>query len=171
MPNEPRLEAALGVILRLERDGVSFHRRASAIAADPRVRQLFERLAREREESLTALEDALSESKAVQASAEGPSPYPFDAVEKVECYACGYVADEIPPSCPSCGAARYAFEKEFKTSMAWEIAVETGRSRVAELEVAVPLAKGKLRAALEGVLEREKAQFKAAEGGLASARA
>lgn len=171
MANEPRFEAALGAILRLERDGVTFHRRASGIAADPRVRQLFERLAREREESLTALEDAVSEAKARQASAEGPSPYPFDAVAKVECYACGYVADEIPPSCPSCGAARYAFEKEFKTSMAWEIAVATGKARIAELEVAAPLAKGKLRAALEGVLAKERAQFKEAEGALASAKA
>ncbi len=171
VPAKPTLESALGAVVQLERDGVTFHRRASAIAADPRVRQLFERLAREREESLAALEAAVSDAKARQSPSEGPSPYPFDAVAKVECYACGYVSEEIPPSCPSCGAARYAFEKEFRPSLAWETAVASGKARIEALEAAAALAKGALRAALHDVLSKEIAQLKEAEGGLASARA
>jgi hypothetical protein len=159
------------VILRLERDGVAFHRRASAVAADPRVRQLFERMARQREASLVALEDAVAKAKVEPLLSEGPTPYPFDAVRKVECYACGYVAEEIPASCPSCGAARYAFEKEFKASMAWEIAVAAGRARVPEIEAAVLLARGALRATLEKVLAQERTELKDAGGELPSARA
>ncbi|OGS50939.1 MAG: hypothetical protein A3K65_03760 [Euryarchaeota archaeon RBG_16_68_12] len=97
--------------------------------------------------------------------------YPFEAVAKVECYACGYVSEEIPPSCPSCGAARYAFEKEFKPSMAWEISVAAGKARIAEIEAAAPLAKGALKAAMETLLAQERAQLKAAEGELSSAKA
>ncbi len=171
MPKAPSLDSALGAILRLEQDGVRFHRRASAIAADPRVRQLFERLATRCESSLAAIRDAASEADAHPETSEGPSPYPWDAVAKVECYACGYVAEEIPPSCPSCGAARYAFEKEFKASMAWEIAVAAGSARVAALEAAVPLATKDLRSGLEAVLSEERAHLEEAEAGLASAKA
>ena len=171
MTDNRRLEASLGALLKLERDGLTFHRRASAIAADPRVRQLFERLAREREEALSALEDAVGKAGVTPPTSTAPTVYPFEAVAKVECYACGYVSEEIPPSCPSCGAARYAFEKEFKPSMAWEISVAAGKARIAEIEAAAPLAKGALKAAMETLLAQERAQLKAAEGELSSARA
>ena len=171
MTEKGRLEAPLGAVLRSERDGITFYRRASAIAADPRVRQLFERLARQREDVLGALQTAVEAAGIRPASAAGPSPYPFEAVSKVECYACGYAAEEIPGSCPSCGAARYAFEKEFRPSMAWEIAVSAGKAEVAGIEAAVPLAEGPLRSALEKVLVQERAQLREAEGKLASAKA
>ncbi len=171
MTGEKPFETSLGTVLKLERDGAAFFRRANTVAADPRVRQLFDRLARQREEDVHLIEDAIATAGLRPPAATGHTPYPFEAVSKVECYACGYVTDEIPTSCPKCGAARYAFEKEFGKSTVWEIAVGTGRAVVGELESAVPRATGGLRSALETLLGREKALLREAEGELASAKA
>jgi len=163
-------EVSLAAVLKLERDGVAFFRRANAVAADPRVRQLFERLARSREESARLLEDAASKA-GIHITPRGvANPYPFEAVAQVECYACGYLAEEIPSSCPQCGAARYSFEKEFTKATVWGTALSSGSAVAQAVEDAIPLAGGDLRIALEDLLRRERALLKEAEGELAAAR-
>src|SRR5207244_660670 len=64
-----------------------------------------------------------------KAAAVMPGIYPINVVSKVECYVCGFAADTkaMPNTCPNCGAARYAFEKEIALTKAWEIAAEAGR--------------------------------------------
>ena len=89
----------------------------------------------------------------------------------MECYACGYVTDEIPMSCPQCGAARYAFEREFSKAMIWGTALSSGKALAKEAQAAIPQAKGEVRAALEALLKREQALLREAEGELASAKA
>jgi len=164
-------ESSLGAVVRLERDGVAFFRRANAIAADPRVRILLERLARDREEGARLIEDSMAKAGIKAPSSSVPTPYPFEAVAKVVCYACGYVADEIPASCPQCGSARYSFEKEFTTAMVWEIVLASGRAVAQAAQASIPRAKGGMRSALESLMRREQALTKEAEGELASAKA
>ncbi|HTD81010.1 MAG TPA: hypothetical protein VK723_02540 [Thermoplasmata archaeon] len=171
MTGEPHAEPSLGAVLKLERDGAAFFRRANAIAADPRVRQQFERLSRQREESAKLLEAAAARSGVKATPAPGPNPYPFEAIAKVECYSCGYVTEEIPTSCPQCGSARYAFEREFTKAMIWGTALASGKAVAAGVQAAIPQTKGELKAALETLLERERALLKEAEGELASAKA
>ncbi|MEK6838986.1 MAG: hypothetical protein AABY08_04525, partial [Candidatus Thermoplasmatota archaeon] len=62
MTGETRLEASLGEALRFARDGVAFFRRAGEIAADPRVRLAFEKLAHWRQTTLTDLEKAIADT-------------------------------------------------------------------------------------------------------------
>ena len=164
-------ESSLGTVLKLERDGAAFFRRANVIAADPRTRQLFDRLAREREEGARLVEEAASKSGVRIAAAGGPNPYPFEAIAKVECYACGYVTEEIPTSCPQCGAARYSFEREFTKSMIWGTARASGTALAEAVRAAIPGSKAGLQAVLESLLKREQALLKEAEGELASAKA
>lgn len=164
-------ESSLGAVLKLERDGAAFFRRANVIAADPRTRQLFDRLAREREEGARLIEAAAAKAGVRVVPSGGPNPYSFEAIAKVECYACGYVTEEIPTSCPQCGAARYAFEREFTKSMIWGTALASGKAVAEGVRAAIPGAKADLRAALESVLKREQALQKEAEGELASAKA
>ncbi len=170
MTDGKSLEAALAEALKFERDGAAFYQRANLVAADPRVKQLFARLARRREEDVRTLEDAVATSGLRPPAGTGHTPFPFEAVAKVECYACGYVTEEIPPSCPSCGAARYAFEKEISTAMGWEIAVASGKAGVAALEAALRQSSGGLKAALESLLARERALLEEAEAEFASAK-
>ena len=163
--------SSLGTVLKLERDGVAFFRRANSIAADPRIRQLFDRFARDREEGARLIEEASATAGIKVPPSGAPTPYPFEAVAKVECYACGYVADEIPTSCPQCGAARYSFEKEFTKAMAWEIVRSTGQAVAQAVQASIPRASGRVRSALESLLTREQALTREAEGELASAKA
>jgi len=171
VPGDKHPEASLGAVLKLERDGAAYYHRAIGIAADPRTRQVFDRLSREREEAARILEEAATKSGIHLAPMGGPNPYPFEAIAKVECYACGYVTEEIPTSCPQCGAARYAFEREFTKAMIWGTAVSSGKAVAKEAQAAIPHAKGEVRAALEALLKREQALVKEAEGELASAKA
>src|SRR3972149_859481 len=113
---------------KVEVDGAAFYQRANPVAAAPRVRQILARLARHREEDHRAFEDAVAKAGLRPPAGGGHTPYPFEAVAKLVCYACGYVTEELPASCPSCGAARYAFEKEISKAMAWEIAVAAGKA-------------------------------------------
>jgi len=168
---ESQLEASLGEVLRFARDGVAFFRRAGEIAADPRVRLAFEKLAHWRQTTLTDLEKAIADTDHKVAAAEAAGPYPFDAVARVECYVCGYTSQEIPVTCPKCGAARYTFTREFTRSHPWEIAVSSGMPGVAALEAAVKGAKGPARSVLNTLLEREKTWLREAERELASAKA
>ncbi|HEY4704258.1 MAG TPA: hypothetical protein VII27_00785 [Thermoplasmata archaeon] len=171
MTDAKSLDAAIAEALKSERDGVAFYQRANHVAADPRVKQILARLARHREEDLRALEDAVAKAGLRPPAGGGHTPYPFEAVAKLVCYACGYVTEELPASCPSCGAARYAFEKEISKAMAWETAVAAGKAGVAALDAAGRHATGGLRAALDALLARERALLKEAEAELASAKA
>src|SRR5438046_8217025 len=80
-----------------------------------------------------------------------PSIYPLDAVAKVECYVCGFVGETkaMPSVCPSCGAARYAFEKEIALAKAWEIASETDRHSAVLFRASAAQAAGASRTRLE----------------------
>jgi rubrerythrin len=89
-----------------------------------------------------------------------PGIYPIDAVAKVECYVCGFVADTktMPSQCPSCGAARYAFEKEIALTKAWEIALETGRNSAVLFRASAAHAAGPARTLLEELAKEEEGQ-------------
>lgn len=171
MTDAKSLDSALAEALKFERDGVAFYQRANQVAADPRVKQLLARLARHREEDLRALEDAVAKAGLRPPAGGGHTPYPFEAVAKLVCYACGFVTEELPASCPSCGAARYAFEKEISKAMAWETAVAAGKAGVAALEAAGRHASGGLKAALDTLLMRERTLLREAEAESASAKA
>lgn len=171
MIGEKQLEGSLGEALRFARDGVTFFRRAAEIAADPRVRLTFEKLAHWRQTTLRDLDRATAEAGLAVSDAGGPGPYPFEAVEKVECYVCGYISREIPLTCPSCGGAGYSFTREFARSHPWEIAVSSGVVGVAALEAAAGAAKGVARSVITALLERERAWLREAEKELASVAA
>lgn len=168
---DTRLEASLAQALRFARGGVAFFRRAGEIAADPRVRLAFEKLAHRRQTTLTDLLKAVADMDLKVVAAEAAGAYPFDAVAKVECYVCGYTSQEIPVVCPKCGAARYTFTREFTRSYPWEIAVSSGIEGVAALDAAVNAAKGSSRSVLDPLLGREKTWLREAERELASAKA
>jgi len=113
-------------VLQAEKEGLAFFERAGLIANDPRVKDVFERLAKTKREHLGALEEGFRnlDVRPPLTGAKGPPLYPLSEVEKAECYVCGYAAetDVVPDYCPRCGASRYAFQKEFSLRTAWEIA-------------------------------------------------
>jgi hypothetical protein len=117
------LTEALGIVL----EGVTFYDLAHLAVADTRVKSTFEDLGRLKRSQLARLEAATGPN--ARAAVQSPKIYPLDVVEKVECYVCGHIADtrSMPSVCPSCGAARYSFEKEIALSKAWEIAGEAAR--------------------------------------------
>lgn len=88
-----------------------------------------------------AAEEYENAAKVLQPMAKGkgskgskvPDLFPSEDYKKVECYVCGYEADadEIPESCPSCDAARYAFEKDVSQERAWELVARTTKSVIA----------------------------------------
>ena len=102
-----------------------------------------------------------------------PGIYPIDAVAKVECYVCGFVAETkaMPNQCPSCGAARYAFEKEIALTKAWEIAAQTGRSSAVLFRKSATHAAGAARAVLEELAQEDEGQATQADRQLAELRA
>lgn len=115
-------------VLQIEREGVSFFEKAHVLVGDPRVREVFDKLAEAKREQLRSLEESLRALN-VPATAKDDRKslaYPLADFEKAECYVCGYSTGlkEIPESCPRCGASRYAFEKEVSFRRAWEIAEE-----------------------------------------------
>jgi len=125
----PKGTNALRPAVQLTRDGVAFFRRANKLAADPRVKFIFGRAAEEYENALQVLEPVAKGKGKVPA----PSIFPFTEYEVIECYVCGYEAsaDEIPEICPSCGAARYAFEREVTQERAWDLVAKTTKDVVA----------------------------------------
>ncbi|MGI0149262.1 MAG: rubredoxin-like domain-containing protein, partial [Thermoplasmata archaeon] len=118
------LGRAIGAVL----EGLRFYDLANAAVAEMRVKVAFEELGRRKRIQLAKIE-AVAGPHAKEAAIM-PGIYPIDAVAKVECYVCGFAAETkaMPNQCPSCGAARYAFEKEIALAKAWEIAAETDRS-------------------------------------------
>jgi len=120
--------AILAGVLQIEREGVSFFEKAHVLVGDPRVREVFDKLAEAKREQLRSLEENLKALNvhAVAKEEQKGLAYPFADFEKAECYVCGYSTGvtEIPESCPRCGASRFAFEKEISLRRAWEIAEE-----------------------------------------------
>src|SRR5438876_970516 len=99
--------------------------------------------------------------------------FPLDAVAKVECYVCGFVAETkaMPSVCPSCGAARYAFEKEIALAKAWEIASETDRHSAVLFRASAAQAAGATRTLLEDLAKEDEGQAVQADRQLAELRA
>src|SRR5438132_4850611 len=101
-----------------------------------------------------------------------PCTHTLDAVAKVECYVCGFVAETkaMPSVCPSCGAARYAFEKEIALAKAWEIASETGRHSAVLFRASAAQAAGPARTLLEDLAKEDEGQAVQADRQLADLR-
>src|SRR2546428_2662181 len=98
-----------------------------------------------------------------------PGIYPMNVVAKVECYVCGFVAETkaMPNTCPNCGAARYAFEKEISLSKAWEIAAEAGRKSATLFGESAAHTAGRAKAVLEELARDEEGQAVQADRQLA----
>src|SRR2546428_2362353 len=88
----------------------------------------FENLGRHKKDQLARLESVAGSGP--KEAAVMPGIYPMNVVAKVECYVFGFVAETkaMPNTCPNCGAARYAFEKEISLSKAKAIAAAAGRT-------------------------------------------
>src|SRR2546427_149118 len=116
-----------------------------------RVKVAFEELGRHKKDQLARLESVAGSGP--KEAAVMPGIYPMNVVAKVECYVCGFVAETkaMPNTCPNCGAARYAFEKEISLSKAWEIAADAGRKSATLLGESAAHAGGRLRAKHGGV--------------------
>jgi hypothetical protein len=129
MKAQPKPADALRVAAQVDRDGVAFFRRAKALAADPRVKFIFGRAADEYERALKSLESV----PGAKAKAKVRAVFPFEKYERIECYVCGYESKdrEPPETCPACGAARYAFERDVKQEEAWDLIARTTKEALA----------------------------------------
>lgn len=114
---------------QIDRDGERFFQRANQLAADPRVKFIFGRAAEEYGRALKLLEP-LAKGKG---NVRVPSIFPFKEYDRIECYVCGFEAraDALPEVCPSCGAARYAFEREVSRESAWNLVARTTKEALA----------------------------------------
>ncbi|TLZ93574.1 MAG: hypothetical protein E6J95_06270 [Methanobacteriota archaeon] len=160
------LVRALGAVV----EGLTFYDLANAAVAEMRVKVTFEELGRRKRAQLAKLE-AVAGPNAAHAAVM-PGIYPLDAVAKVECYVCGFVADTkaMPNVCPSCGAARYAFEKEIALTKAWEIASETERHSAVLFRESAARAAGPARSLLEELAKEDESQATLADRQLAELR-
>jgi hypothetical protein len=162
---------ALGRAIGAVVEGLTFYDLANAAVAEMRVKVAFEELGRRKKAQLAKLE-AIAGPNATHAAVM-PGIYPLDAVAKVECYVCGFVAETkaMPNQCPSCGAARYAFEKEIALTKAWEIASETGRSSAVLFRTSASQAAGPARSLLEELAREDEGEATNADRQLAELRA
>ena len=161
---------AIRQVAQVDRDGAAFFRRANRLVADPRVKFIFLRAAEEYGNAVHALE-RLRGSKA---KAKVPAFFPFAEYERIDCYVCGYEAsaDDIPEVCPSCGAARYAFEREVSQNRAWDLVARTTKATLAFARKAAggvtdPKAKAALAKAMDvrkGLLAEAREAMGRAEG-------
>ena len=156
MTSKGRKESdALGRALGAVVEGVTFYDLAHIAVAESRVKIAFEEFGRRKRDQLAKLE-AITGHTAKDAAVL-PGIYPLDAVSKVECYVCGYVAETkaMPTQCPKCGAARYSFEKEIALSKAWQIAADAGRKSAMLFRDAASHATGSAKARLEELAREE----------------
>ncbi len=161
------LARAVGAIV----EGLRFYDLANAAVAEVRVKVAFEELGRRKRDQLSKLESVAGPT--AKDAAVMPGIYPMDAVAKVECYVCGYVAETkaMPSQCPNCGAARYAFEKEIALTKAWEIAADADRKSAVVLHASASTAQGRTRDVLEALAREEEAGADEAVKQLAELRA
>jgi len=145
------LREALGLVL----EGVTFYDLGHIAVADTRVKSAFEDLGRQKQTQLKRLEAVAGSGP--RAAAQMPGIYPLDVVSKVECYVCGHLADtrSMPSVCPSCGAARYSFEKEITLSKAWEIAGAAARTSSGRFRDLAGRTTGAGRSLLEDLAKEE----------------
>ena len=168
--SERDIDKTFAAALALEEAGVAFYERAAAVTADPRVRLIFQRLVRVKQDHVKLLRDRAA-SMTVHGGHPGnpPAVYPTEAFARVECYVCGHSSVDIPEACPKCGSARYAFEKEISKAMAWELAATSARasaSYLRGLEDRHPAG----RPLLDGLRAAEEAAAREAEGELARSK-
>ena len=160
------LGRAIGAVL----EALTFYDLANAAVAEMRVKVAFEELGRRKKTQLAKLE-AVAGPHAKDAAVM-PGIYPIEAVAKVECYVCGHAAETkaMPNQCPSCGAARYAFEKEIALTKAWEIAAQTGRRSAVVFRTSASHAADETRAVLEELAREDEGQATQADRQLAELR-
>ena len=160
------LARAIGAVV----EGLTFYDLANAAVAEMRVKVAFEEMGRRKKAQLAKLE-AIAGQNATHAAVM-PGIYPLDAVAKVECYVCGFVVETkaMPSVCPSCGAARYAFEKEIALTKAWEIASETGRHSAVLFRASAAQAAGPARTLLEELAKEDEGEAIQADRQLAELR-
>jgi len=168
--SERDIEESFAASLALGEAGVAFFERAGAVTADPRVRLIFHRLTRVKQDHLKLLRDRAA-AMGVRGghAANAPAVYPTEAFARVECYVCGHSSVDIPDACPKCGSARYAFEKEISKAMAWELAATSARacaSYLRGLDERYPAG----RPLLDVLRAAEEASAQEAEGELARAK-
>ncbi len=160
------LARAIGAVV----EGLTFYDLANAAVAEMRVKVAFEDLGRRKKVQLATLEGVAGPN--AKDAAVMPGIFPIDAVAKVECYVCGYVAETkaMPSQCPNCGAARYAFEKEISLMKAWQIAAETGRKSAILFRESAAHSDGRTKAVLEELAREEEGQAASADRQLAELR-
>lgn len=129
MKAQPKTSDSLRVAAQAGRDGVAFFRRVKSLSADPRVKFIFGRAAEEFEKAVEALEEV----PGGKTKGKAPAIFPSDKYEGMECSVCGReVKGKAPPeTCPGCGAARYAFERDVKRDEAWDLVARTTKESLA----------------------------------------
>lgn len=147
------LQQALGAVL----EGVTFYELAQIVSADTRVKVTFEELGRRKAAQRKQLEELAGPGAAE--SAVYPGIYPLDGVSKAECYVCGHIVEtrSMPNQCPSCGTARYTFEKEIALTKAWEIAAETSRRSAQLLRSLAAKSSGRAAQVFESLAHEDEA--------------
>ncbi len=160
------LARAFGVLV----EGLTFYDLANVAVAEMRVKVAFEELGRHKKDQLARLEGVAGSG--AKEAAVMPGIYPINVVAKVECYVCGFVAETkaMPNTCPNCGAARYAFEKEISLSKAWEIAADAGRKSATLFGESAAHAGGRAKVVLEELARDEEGQAVQAARQLAELR-
>lgn len=145
------LASAVGAVV----EGVTFFELARRAVADTRVKVTFGDLAKRKRDQLIRLE-ALAGPTAKDAAPRAGF-YPIDAVSKVECYVCGFAVEtqSMPDQCPSCGAARYSFEKEIAPSKAWETVGSSSRKSAALFRDLAGKAQGPAKSLLDELAREE----------------
>jgi len=129
LPSPPKPSDAVREAAQVGRDGVAFFQRANRLASDPRVKFIFGRAAEEYASAVKVLEPVAKG----KGKPKAPALFPSEEYEKIECYVCGFetTVDDLPEACPSCGAARYAFEKEVSQDRAWDLVARTTKDVIA----------------------------------------
>jgi len=145
------LAPAVGAVV----EGITFYDLAHTAVADVRVKIAFEDLGRRKRSQLAQLESLVGGE--AKAAAPRPGFFPLEVVSKVECYVCGYATETtaMPDHCPTCGAARYSFEKEISLAKAWEIAATAARKLAALFRDLAARASGREKGLLEGLAREE----------------
>lgn len=167
MKGSTRRVGAIREVAQLDRDGARFFHQANLVAADPRVKYIFGRAAEEYERAAKVLTSVAGKTKR---RPEVPKVFPFEDYQRLECYVCGYEAEaeELPEMCPSCGAARYAFEREMTQSAAWDLVARTTRKVSTFARKAVPrVPKEGMKAALAEAMAIRKGLLAEAKEGKA----
>ncbi len=144
----------VSLAIQLEKDGMIYFDGAHKLVDNPRLREVFKKLADAKREQLKNFEDDLKSLNVslseVVGEAQPTSAYPLLEVQRAECYVCGHTVNiaTIPDSCPRCGASIHAFEKEMGFKRAREITEAGSRTILTVLGEAEKEADEKLKKVL-----------------------